>query len=517
MNNVLSILLLPLDGRPVCYELPYLLGKMAGLNLLLPPENLLGQLKQPAKPALKEWFVKALEGDMDACIVALDTWAYGGLITSRIGVETLEDIQLKLSALYKWFDESKTILLFAFSAITRIPHYNGAEEEPDYWADYGEALYQYSVLSHQQGRSVADTYWREAGFSAEVLTDFLWRRERNFQVNQSYFAQLKSSNDSSGFNGVIDQLVFCQDDTGEFGLNVQEAQALEHLIEERHLQEKVRVQTGADEVASAFLSKAALGFMGNKPNICVVYSNDGSKNLTLRYDGVSAAVLAEQAIKACGAVQITDIKAADLILWVNTPQLNRQWDHIMDAGQFSIVDPVYSVAETEAFNDLKKYLINGQKLIVADVAFANGADYLLGQALLESGVSLETLYGYAAWNTGGNTIGSALATGCLRWFAELNDQFQLETFKQVLLTRWVDDWLYQAKWRYKLRQQFENNLPSVEEVNELMFEDVLKLQSFLEMSDKTVQITFPCKRLFEIKVIVNAAVCQSTSQEGSLC
>jgi hypothetical protein len=60
-----TVLLIPLDGRPVCYDLPVLMAKMAGINLLCPPRELLGGsdgvIKSPANVnAMMAWLTEQL-------------------------------------------------------------------------------------------------------------------------------------------------------------------------------------------------------------------------------------------------------------------------------------------------------------------------------------------------------------------------------------------------------------------------------------------------------------------------
>ena len=132
------VFLIPLDARPVCYDLPRRLALSAGLELSMPSPKLLGQLKQPANFKTLDRWIKNHLFENDPVIVALDTIAYGGLIASRVNAEPLEKLQDRVD---KFFSQVKASSLFGFSSILRIPAYNNDEEEPDYWAQYGKALY----------------------------------------------------------------------------------------------------------------------------------------------------------------------------------------------------------------------------------------------------------------------------------------------------------------------------------------------------------------------------------------
>src|SRR5690349_7890506 len=140
------LFLIPLDARPVCYDFPRRLAQSAGLELCLPSPKLLGQLKTPADlKALDRW-VKQHLFEKEPVIAALDTIAYGGLIPGRVENETLATLEKRVAQFIKHIRADG---LFAFSSILRIPAYNNAEEEPEYWAQYGKQLYDYSEASHQ--------------------------------------------------------------------------------------------------------------------------------------------------------------------------------------------------------------------------------------------------------------------------------------------------------------------------------------------------------------------------------
>ncbi len=71
---------LPLDDRPVNYDLPRELAAIAGLEIELPPREWLVNPWRSSKHAeLVDWLEKAA-AQADALLVALDTLGYGGSI-----------------------------------------------------------------------------------------------------------------------------------------------------------------------------------------------------------------------------------------------------------------------------------------------------------------------------------------------------------------------------------------------------------------------------------------------------
>ena len=61
------------------------------------------------------------------------------------------------------------------------------------------------------------------------------------------------------------------------------------------------------------------------------------------------------------------------------------------------------------------------------------------------------IYGYAGWNTTGNTLGSAISAGICRYIGEKMNSFNLNEFKKLLLVRLANDWAYQAIVRQNIR------------------------------------------------------------------
>jgi hypothetical protein len=473
------LFLLPLDSRPVCYDLPKRLAKVAGLELNLPSANLLGKLKTPANlKSLSRW-VKNHLFENDPVIVALDTVAYGGLISSRVNTDSLDILKDRVNS---FFRQIKADACFGFSAILRIPSYNGSEEEPDYWTTHGKALYSYSVALHEHGEAPAPV-----GVPIVIVNDFLDRRAKNHALNLSY---LKCLDD-----GRLNYLTYCQDDTGAFGLNVQEAQALKNAILSSGYDTLAHVQTGADEVAACMLARWLSSQEEAPLKIFPIYTHDDAKRLTARFDGLPIERVVNQAIASCGAELASSKKEADLCLLVHTPG-SLQGDHCekinaqLNKEQFEIAHAALSESiETQSV-----------KLAIADVAYANGGDPKLLEMMTSRFQDWRTLYGYAAWNTPGNTIGTAVSMGIIRLIAEKQNSFDSDEFHRLLLIRLADDWLYQADVRHLVRQQDSAKQLDEGLLNALMVDGISLIKSRLNLENESVECSYPCDRTFEIKV-----------------
>ncbi len=93
-----TAILLPVDNRPITYLFPQLICRLAGLNVLVPPRNLMGSLLAPTDiNALSNWLEQAVsQGNEGAIFICLDSLLYGGLIPSRRGDDSLEIILSRL-------------------------------------------------------------------------------------------------------------------------------------------------------------------------------------------------------------------------------------------------------------------------------------------------------------------------------------------------------------------------------------------------------------------------------------
>lgn len=479
------VFLIPLDSRPVCYDMPRRLAAVAGLQLEMPTPNLLGNLKTPANfKTLSRW-VKNHLFENDPLIVALDTVAYGGLIPSRLNEDPLAVLKKRVDT---FFEQVRADACFGFSSILRIPDYNFAEEEPDYWNQYGKKLYQYSVERHEKGAAAS------GDIPATVLQDFLARREKNNALNQYYVSLLAPGNQEKS----LDYLTFCQDDTGAYGLNVQEAQALDALLKKQNLAEHGHIQTGADEVAACMLARWMVLQQAQPVKVYAFYSSEHGRTLTAKFDGLPIETVVDKAIRACGAVPVKKSADADLWLMIHTPD-ERQGDHCEKQMARVVPEQIERVLDT-----LNHAFERNKPVSVADVAYANGSDPRLTESLISQFEDLTGLYGYAGWNTPGNTIGTAVAMGLIRLMAEANRSFNAEAFCQLMLIRLADDWLYQADVRQTVRGLMngtaKKGIPDENLLNVLMADGVSLLKQRLGLESKTIHCKYPCQRTFEVEI-----------------
>ncbi len=115
-------------------------------------------------------------------------------------------------------------------------------------------------------------------------------------------------------------------------------------------------------------------------------------------------------INVIGAERTESLEDADLVLAVNAPQKHSRAYYAEDERRSARRKRLEQFAARIG-------KLNHQGLTICDAAFANGAEDDFVTALLDQGIELHTLLGFAGWNTAGNSLGSSLAQGTLRLIA----------------------------------------------------------------------------------------------------
>lgn len=458
----MKIALIPIDNRPVCYNLAKEIADIDGsLELILPERRFLGGLSSNADvDAVYRWLCNI--PDVDAIVVSLDTIAHGGLIPSRRSKDSLEEIKNRLQKFKDKFREKSNGNVYAFSSVMRISNNNVNEEEKEYWKDYGTRIFEYSHNFHQN-------FSDETDLPDGIINDYLSTRNRNFQVNKMYIDWASE--------GIFNTLVFSKDDCAQFGLNVLESQILDKFANEKNV--KAFVKTGADEIPLTLLARAVCNLNNASPKISARFLAPMYKNLISKYEDISIEKSVKGQIELAGC-QYAKHDKEDIELFVNN----------FEQGQGEIVMGVKTLPFSGQFNLSKK------PYIIADVRNANGADNIFVDKLLKKNLDFDNFYGFSAWNTSANTLGSLICAAIVRFFAkDYND----EAFRKLQMVRFLDDWAYQANVRQAMKAK--STRPDFRKLEKLMVPFEKKLQKILLISPK-IKYKFPWKRFFEVEIII---------------
>ncbi|HEY3267860.1 MAG TPA: DUF4127 family protein [Armatimonadota bacterium] len=444
-----KILLMPLDERPCNYWYPRYVAPIGGVDLVMPPPEIMPKFRQTGGPnALHQWFLENIE-KVDAAVVSVDLLGYGGLIPSRIGQEPLAEVLDRLEILREARRRKPDLKILGFNVIMRTSNSTVNTEEPEYWTPWGTTIFRISQLIDRVDRLGIEEEERElaelkARVPAEILQDYLNRRERNHAVNRAIIAMAA--------DGVFDFVFLSQDDASEFGIPAREQRVLRADIREKNVGDKVVVYPGADEVGLVLLARAACGLAGYAPRFYPRWASTGGESIVALFEDRPLGQTVRGEVYCAGGITVESPREADIMLFLNTPG---------EAQDYPNRAAIAKTVETPARNlpdflASLAYYAGYMQVAVADVAYCNGADPALAP-LLPKFVNYPQLAAYGGWNTAANTIGTVVAHAAMRTLGlhhvEGGDAMAREAAHQTFLFyRLLEDWGYQAVIRTEVEE-----------------------------------------------------------------
>ncbi|MBD8063340.1 DUF4127 family protein [Oceanitalea stevensii] len=385
-----QLVVVPLDDRPANVYFPTMTAATADVDVVLPPEELVGTFTTPGDgDSVGQWLLE--QDDADGYVVSVSMLAYGGLIASRTGVAaTAEEARERVSVLQELREQNPGTPIYVYDTIQRLALSALGENAELYYT----LIQQWAILTDRV-ENLGEEELRDdleairAQIPDDVLADYVAARERNHEVNRMLVEWAA--------DGVVDHLVLAQDDAAPHGLHRAEREQLRALVEELGVQDTVQIFPGADEVDATLVSRFVQQLNGTSPAVAVEYSGiDGSEWVAPFEDTTYAENVERHVVAAGGTVVAQD---PDIWLMVNTPS-DDDGDRAADLDAF-----VARVAELEEA---------GEDVIVLDALEVNRAERALTDRLEES-VEVASLLAYSAWNTAGNALGIATGHGFARW------------------------------------------------------------------------------------------------------
>ncbi len=427
------IVFLPVDER-FCTRGYFILSCEAlNIEILTPPKDLLGKKKvSPDMEVLLSWLEENIQ-PADLLVISIDMLVYGGLIPSRIGVEQYKTLERRLELL-RGFKKRGT-KIYATSAITRLPFYNSSEEEPDYWAYFGEEIYRLSkkYTIDEQGQSFREFLNSQATqLHAWIIDDICERRERNFKI-------IKKSLDLLS-QGTIDFYNLVLDDNSENSLSIFEAAKHEKLIKEKGLMDTVSIHPGADEASLTLLSRAVSDYFQYSPKFKINYMNPQYKTFVPPYEGSPFDESLKNHIYAAGGTIVTEDE--DILLFANNPvnKLNSEQQSKSNLGDYSLLDRLDSTHSIISYSDPK---------------YVNGADNGFVEKILERKIDWKYA-NYSGWNTSGNTIGTSCALSVLQHFGKKKQlSINEKAINRLMAIFLLEHWGFQANIRGELLKEMK--------------------------------------------------------------
>ena len=423
------LVLVPIDDRPAVGQFAQMIGAVADYDVEMPPQEMLGNFTTPGRPeAIADWLLSPAAGERPvpaALLVSVDMIAYGGLVASRTHAVPVDEARRRLDLFGRLRKRYPGVPIYAFSVIMRV-----APTASRTTAAIHDGLARWAELKDRAPKTgdAALTAELEAltrQLGPAVLADYLAARQRNLEINLDALALRQA--------GVIDELILLQDDARTYGLHRQDQAVLRARLAKLGLERRVPIYNGTDEGSLSLVSRAILARERRTIRVAVVYSSEKSREVIAPYEDHPLHFTVENQVRASGATLVPAGGRADYHLYVHAP---------------ATTPAEYERFEKRLIAELKA----GRAVGLADLLFPaphySGADERLVRALVEAGV-VDRLTGYAAWNTAGNTLGTAIPHANLRRLAvgrgapaSIRHAEAEVAHLQFLLNRFAGDYLY---------------------------------------------------------------------------
>lgn len=399
-----KIVMLPLDERPCNFHFPEMMPK-TDCEVLLPPESIMGNKKNPGDICEIARWLKANSKDADAVIVSLDALVYGGIVPSRLHINTKDELIERVNILKSIREENPAVKLYVFGLIMRCPGYSSSDEEPDYYEECGEEIHLYGRYTHLEklGKltdSENNDFDRvKKAVKQEYIDDYLKRRETNLSVLMHALSYVKDS--------TIDYFIIPQDDAAVFGFTAMDQMVVRKYLKDNILHKKTAMYPSADDTGLTLLARAAAQLSQVRPRVYVHYSSSkGGMTIPIVEDRIVDETVKYHILSVDG-IQVYSLLEADILLAVNVGS------QMHELGELESVIP-YDIERNlaEFVNYIQYALKLGKTVAIADIARLNKGDTELISLLYEEKL-LTKVHAYAGWNTSSNTIGTALCQSVL--------------------------------------------------------------------------------------------------------
>lgn len=493
-----KILYIPHDSRPIVNKQTIEILEKAGVQIVSPPVELLGDRENLGDPDLLwDWLNKNAKKDLTAAVISSDSLLYGSLVGSRKHEYDGDEILARADLFKEFRRKHKKLPLYVFGSIMRTPRTGLASgyEEPDYYRYYGTNIFRLTELMDKQElegltpREIKEFNFLQRLIPQKALEDWMGRREKNFDANKKLIDYARDK--------TFDYLLLGRDDNAPFSQTHNEGRKL--LAYGDGINDYLTT-AGIDEFGLILLARAVNARANVSPKIFVRYNWGRGEQTIPAYSDEPIGNSIQAAIKATGATLTDDDSRADFILAVNTNPAGETYEASDEINSDTARDGTKFFADT-----VQDLVSGGKKVIVADVTFSNGSDNALMAQLKQDGL-LFKLKAYAGWNTATNSSGFALSSGILT--SRMNDN----AVNELLLRRYLDDWAYQSNIRQIGADQLywiagDGRYEFLNEKRGSAEESCASLMKIFVQSNlpkftgsDNIQIRFPWNRMFEADI-----------------
>ena len=377
-----QLLLVPLDSRPPCTLIAQDLGRLASIDVILPPKELLDNYRIPAnREKLSSWLIH--NAGQCPAVISVDLLIHGGLLASRLPQGTVNDEQ-NFFKLLQAMPSGEDITVFSI-----IPRLLVSDNLlPDAW--YQWHLMRYSTLRDivEQFGDYPSTAQLEE-IKIKIPQEILHKYNVLYSTNDNFNKQLSALCAAKNYT-----LVIGQDDAQPFGLPNRNRTHAEAYMRRAGLSSASTTTCGADEIAQMLIARRFCQINNYKPKFYIEYTTGSAATAIMPYMAVTAEAALLDKIKFTGGTLTQNLNEADVILYVHCG---------------SAEEP----ANEKMAQKLQTLLNSGKHVAVIDASEDYESSQMLLPVLLANNVTINKLVSYSAWNTFGNAAGTAMAQSAI--------------------------------------------------------------------------------------------------------
>lgn len=420
-NYKYKLILIPLDTRPPCQKMVVDAGKMAGIQIITPPSEIMDYYtKEGDTKKIQKWLMDNIDKS-DGVIVAIDQLLHGGLLASRESGTKQDESQILLNFMRDLKTKAKDKPIYAFNVLPRITPPPTLESDSKKMIKISRLIDEISIFENEDDiKLLADL---KEDIKQEDLDIYLDLFRRNTALNKELINLAKE--------GIITKLVIGQDDGEDFGIPNMEKKSLINYVHSLGISnDVVMITKGADEVALSLLANFVQTKTNYQPKVYVEYNDEKAMRTVMPFMAGSVGSTVEEKLVMANAKKVNSPQEAGLILYV-----------------FIGNDENMSTQRQSALK-IKKYLEQGKKVALVDLSKHFSANEVLFPTLLKEDVPINELTSYAGWNTASNSIGTALANAVIYkairpTFNTTNDMLTVEYNRlNINYERFLEDYYY---------------------------------------------------------------------------
>jgi hypothetical protein len=396
----MHVALVPLDDRPASLQDVQLAGTLGGIEVTAPPRYRLGRFDHEGDADLiAEWLDKLDVAKLDAVVVSTDMLAYGGWRASRRPDASQEKSLRRIDALGRLKARNKDLSIYAFSTLLGLALADDGRK-----GAWKESLQRWAVLGGEGAEATA----LAGQIPPSMLERYRATRARNLAVTKAAIDMASS--------GAIDFLVVGGVDPSPQGVVKADHDAVSSAIEAPALKGRAVLVSGADQIATLLLVRAARHKLGARHRVHVHVLPDVHDPSATTVDATIATLVA-----VTGAPVVGTPGARELTCLVFNGGSDRE-------------------APGRLADRAAKAIATGQHVAIADIGAPGATSTVPLIEALRAKHLFQRISGYAAGDAA-LAIASALTQGLLLSDAPPR---AAESRANVLLHRLAVDFVYQS-------------------------------------------------------------------------